>query len=165
MSVPVPSPFGGAQGADAQAPWFRSFLTFSSVFSAVGMFSQTYLGSSITLLILGSVIEVGRRSYQWLMARFRIRPLPARALARPNPDVHPEYSITARFDESDPAYEWVILFLVRHVILLLAQILTFRIDSRKCLAPLARVRRQRRELAPQVVCLAHVGRSEDQGQR
>ncbi|KAJ7121416.1 hypothetical protein C8R44DRAFT_853057 [Mycena epipterygia] len=92
----VSSPFGGAQSADANSPWLVSFLGLSSVFAAVGTFSQAYLGSSIRLLILGSVIEAGRRLCQWLMVRFRI-----------------QYSMTAQFDEGDPAYEWIVLFLTQ----------------------------------------------------
>ncbi|KAJ6475868.1 P-loop containing nucleoside triphosphate hydrolase protein [Mycena vulgaris] len=60
------------------------------------MLSQTHLGSSVKLLILGSVIETGRRLCQWFIVRFRI-----------------QYSMTAKFDEGDPAYEWMVLFLTQ----------------------------------------------------
>nr|GAT46142.1 predicted protein [Mycena chlorophos] len=85
--------------SDANAsvpPWMTSFLGLSSVFAAVGMLSGAYLGSSVKLLILGSLIETGRRVFQWLIVRLRF-----------------QYSITAQFDEGDPAYEWIVLFLTQ----------------------------------------------------
>ncbi|KAJ6534162.1 hypothetical protein B0H19DRAFT_1241383 [Mycena capillaripes] len=88
---------GDAQGAgDLQSQFFTSFLGLSSVFAAVGMVSQAYLGSSLKLLVLGSLVETGRRLFQWLIVRFRF-----------------QYSITAQFDEGDPAYEWVVLLLTQ----------------------------------------------------
>ncbi|KAJ7779739.1 P-loop containing nucleoside triphosphate hydrolase protein [Mycena metata] len=86
----------GVQGRDdtKASPWITSFLGLSSVFAAVGLLSQAHLGSSIKLLILGSIIETGRRLFQWLIVRFRF-----------------QYSMTAQFDEGDPAYEWIVLFL------------------------------------------------------
>ncbi|KAJ6596571.1 P-loop containing nucleoside triphosphate hydrolase protein [Mycena sp. CBHHK59/15] len=68
----------------------------SGIFAAVALLSQAYLGSSIKLLILGSVVETARRVCQWLIERFRI-----------------QYSVTAKFDEGDPAYEWILLFLTQ----------------------------------------------------
>ncbi|KAJ6631925.1 hypothetical protein B0H10DRAFT_1975492 [Mycena sp. CBHHK59/15] len=35
-------------------------MGLSSIFATVGLLSQAYLGSSIKLLILGSVVETGR---------------------------------------------------------------------------------------------------------
>ncbi|KAF7368375.1 hypothetical protein MVEN_00159200 [Mycena venus] len=88
---------GDAQDAgNLGSQFLSSFLGLSSVFAAVGMLSQAYLGSSIKLLILGSIIEAGRRLFQWLIERFRF-----------------QYSITAQFDEGDPAYEWIVLFLTQ----------------------------------------------------
>ncbi|KAJ6497945.1 hypothetical protein DFH09DRAFT_336850 [Mycena vulgaris] len=84
----------GTQGMGDLTPWLTSFMGLSSIFAAVGMLSQTHLGSSVKLLILGSVIETGRRLCQWFIVRFRI-----------------QYSMTAKFDEGDPAYEWMVLFL------------------------------------------------------
>ncbi|KAJ7175038.1 P-loop containing nucleoside triphosphate hydrolase protein [Mycena crocata] len=89
--------FGGAGGGDdGHSPWFTSFMALSSVFAGLGMISQAYLGSSVKLLILGSVIEMGRRLCQWLIVRLRF-----------------QYSLTAQFDEGDPAYEWILLFLTQ----------------------------------------------------
>ncbi|KAJ7500674.1 P-loop containing nucleoside triphosphate hydrolase protein [Mycena galericulata] len=91
------NPFDSPQGQASGHPlWLTSFMALSSVFAAVGMFSQAYLGSSIKLLILGSTIETGRRLCQWLIVRFRF-----------------QYSMTAQFDEGDPAYEWIVLFLTQ----------------------------------------------------
>ncbi|KIM42018.1 hypothetical protein M413DRAFT_445204 [Hebeloma cylindrosporum] len=55
----------------------------------------SYIASGGWMLILGTLLEVGRRFCQWLYERFDIF----------------QYSLTASFDEGDPAYEWIILFL------------------------------------------------------
>ncbi|KAJ7702811.1 P-loop containing nucleoside triphosphate hydrolase protein [Mycena rosella] len=90
----------GGEDIGSYSSWLTSLLTsfmgLSSVFGALGMVSQSYLGSSIKLLILGSVIETGRRLFQWLTVRLRF-----------------QYSVTAQFYEGDPAYEWMILFLTQ----------------------------------------------------
>ncbi|KAF7335785.1 hypothetical protein MVEN_02234500 [Mycena venus] len=88
----------GATGADSttQPSWMSSFIGLSSVFGALGLFSQSYLGSSLKLLVLGSLIETGRRFCWWLIERFRI-----------------QYSLTAQFNEGDPAYEWIVLFITQ----------------------------------------------------
>ncbi|CAK5271627.1 unnamed protein product [Mycena citricolor] len=52
------------------------------------------VGSSVKLLVLGSLVETGRRLFRWFLERFRI-----------------QYCTTLRFNAGDPAYEWVILFL------------------------------------------------------
>ncbi|CAK5271615.1 unnamed protein product [Mycena citricolor] len=54
------------------------------------------VGSSLKLLVLGSLVETGRRVFRWLIERFRI-----------------QYCTTLRFNAGDPAYEWVILFLTQ----------------------------------------------------
>ncbi|KAJ6570429.1 hypothetical protein B0H10DRAFT_2107909 [Mycena sp. CBHHK59/15] len=84
------------QQGGVESPWLPSFIGLSYVFAALGMVSQAYLGSSIKLLVLGLVIETGRRVFQWLTVRFRF-----------------QYSTTARFDEGDQAYEWLVLFLTQ----------------------------------------------------
>ncbi|KAJ7938062.1 hypothetical protein B0H13DRAFT_2398343 [Mycena leptocephala] len=76
--------------------WITSFMGLSTALAAFGMVSQAYLGSSIKLLILGSIIETRRRLFRWMIVRFRF-----------------QYSMTAQFHEGDPAYEWVILFLTQ----------------------------------------------------
>jgi hypothetical protein len=53
--------------------WITSFMGLSTALAAFGMVSQAYLGSSIKLLILGSIIETGRRLFQWMIVRFRFR--------------------------------------------------------------------------------------------
>ncbi|KAJ6534266.1 P-loop containing nucleoside triphosphate hydrolase protein [Mycena capillaripes] len=55
-----------------------------------------YIGSSLKLLVLGCLIETGRRLFQWLIERFRI-----------------QYSLTAQFNEGDPAYEWILFFITQ----------------------------------------------------
>ncbi|KAF8877085.1 hypothetical protein CPB84DRAFT_379184 [Gymnopilus junonius] len=61
---------------------------------------NSYLIDSLKLLLLGWIIEGGRRFLAWVMGRFK--PL--------------QYSITAQFVESDPTYEWLILFLTEEKI-------------------------------------------------
>ncbi|KAJ6454366.1 P-loop containing nucleoside triphosphate hydrolase protein [Mycena sanguinolenta] len=79
-----------------QGSWLSSFMGLSSIFAALGFFSQSYVGSSLKLLVLGSLIETGRRFCWWLIERFRI-----------------QYSLTAQFNEGDPAYEWILLFITQ----------------------------------------------------
>ncbi|KAF7360859.1 hypothetical protein MSAN_01115500 [Mycena sanguinolenta] len=76
--------------------WMASFMGLSSIFAALGFFTQSYVGSSLKLLVLGSLIETGRRFCWWLIERFRI-----------------QYSLTAQFNEGDPAYEWILLFITQ----------------------------------------------------
>ncbi|KAJ7610380.1 P-loop containing nucleoside triphosphate hydrolase protein [Roridomyces roridus] len=78
--------------------WFPSSLMgISSIFGALGLLSVgSSLGSSLKLLILGSLLELGRRLAQWLFQRFRF-----------------QYSITAQFTDGDPAYEWIVLFITQ----------------------------------------------------
>ncbi|KAJ7469843.1 P-loop containing nucleoside triphosphate hydrolase protein [Mycena galericulata] len=58
--------------------------------------SNSYVGSSVKLLLLGSLVETGRRLFRWLIERFGI-----------------QYSTTIRFTQGDPAYEWIVLFLTQ----------------------------------------------------
>ncbi|KAJ6534248.1 P-loop containing nucleoside triphosphate hydrolase protein [Mycena capillaripes] len=102
MSTPyyaTQNAFGGLAGADATgqgSSWMTSFMGLSSIFATLGLVSQSYVGSSLKLLVLGSLIETGRRFFQWLIERFRI-----------------QYSLTAQFNEGDPAYEWIVLFITQ----------------------------------------------------
>ncbi|KAJ7662552.1 P-loop containing nucleoside triphosphate hydrolase protein [Mycena polygramma] len=83
-------------GGDIQSQFFSSFVGVSTLFAALGMVSQAFLGSSLKLIVMGSIVEMGRRLFQWLVVRFRF-----------------QYSITAQLDEGDPAYEWIVLFLTQ----------------------------------------------------
>ncbi|KIK01770.1 hypothetical protein K443DRAFT_132188 [Laccaria amethystina LaAM-08-1] len=75
-----------------------NFLTQIMGFSVIAsLFSNTYAFGSVKLLVLGSIIETGRRLCRWLFERLRF-----------------QYSITAQFDEGDPSYDWIILFLTEH---------------------------------------------------
>jgi mitochondrial chaperone BCS1 len=89
---------------------FTQFFGLSSLFAA--LFSHAYLFDSAKLLILGSIIEAGRRLCQWLIERFRFREFSSCSLLRLYLHTPTEYSMTAQFDEGDPAYEWIVLFLV-----------------------------------------------------
>ncbi|KAJ6549358.1 hypothetical protein B0H10DRAFT_2242912 [Mycena sp. CBHHK59/15] len=67
-------------------------MSLSSIFTTVSLLSQAYLGSSIKLLILGSVVETGR--------------VVDRTVSIPSVE-------RSKFDEGDPAYEWILLFLTQ----------------------------------------------------
>ncbi|KAK0480449.1 P-loop containing nucleoside triphosphate hydrolase protein [Armillaria luteobubalina] len=72
-------------------------MGFSSLFGLGALFTtHSYIWDSFRLLVLGSIIETGRRLCQWLMERVRF-----------------QYSVTARFDQGDPAYEWIVHFLTQ----------------------------------------------------
>ncbi|KAJ6505739.1 P-loop containing nucleoside triphosphate hydrolase protein [Mycena vitilis] len=88
----------GLAGDDAAqgSSWMSSFMGLSSIFGALGLVSHSYVGSSLKLLVLGSLIETGRRFGRWLMERFRI-----------------QYYLTAQFNEGDPSYEWIVLFITQ----------------------------------------------------
>jgi hypothetical protein len=68
--------FGVRAGQDAvvqESSWMTSFMGLSSIFAVLGLISQSYMGSSLKLLVLGSLVEAGRRLCWWLIERFRIR--------------------------------------------------------------------------------------------
>ena len=89
------------------------FSFFASMFQ-----SNSYMVDSIRLFLLGTIIETGRRFCQWLIERFRFRQYKLLYSHDKKPRLltgsSVEYSITAQFNEGDPAYEWIILFLVCH---------------------------------------------------
>ncbi|KAJ7679552.1 hypothetical protein DFH06DRAFT_1121235 [Mycena polygramma] len=88
----------------AHAPGqLASSLGLSSLAQTLGVLSHSYVRSSLKLLVLGSIVETGRRIFRWLIERFSI-------------------------------------------------------DARQRLAPLARVHRQREQLAPQVGGARGLGR-------
>ncbi|KAF8892728.1 P-loop containing nucleoside triphosphate hydrolase protein [Mucidula mucida] len=57
---------------------------------------QSYIGNSAKLLVLGTLVEMGRRLCFWFMERVRF-----------------QYSMTARFNEGDPSYEWIVHFITQ----------------------------------------------------
>lgn len=88
---------------------FNSIMGFSFIASLA---TNPYIWDSARLLILGTLIETGRRLCYWLMERFKIRELTSLvSLFQQLTAV--EYCITAQFTEGDQSYEWVLLFLVR----------------------------------------------------
>lgn len=54
--------------------------------------------------------------------------------------------MTAHFDKGDPAYEWILHFLVRVPLLVLILIVTYRTDPRKGLDSVKRLSCQREKL-------------------
>ncbi|KAJ3851015.1 P-loop containing nucleoside triphosphate hydrolase protein [Lentinula lateritia] len=76
-------------------PNLRSRLSQSNgIASLLSFLSKAYIVDSAKLMVIGSIVEAGRRLCQWLFVRFRI-----------------QYSITAQFNQGDPAYEWILHFL------------------------------------------------------
>ncbi|KAJ8518236.1 hypothetical protein ONZ45_g4674 [Pleurotus djamor] len=73
---------------------FMQMFGLSSLVAATGLGGNSQLTDSWKVLILGGLIETGRRLFSWVFERFSLK-----------------YSMTARFAEGDPAYEWIILFL------------------------------------------------------
>lgn len=55
------------------APNFLTRIMGFSVFAS--LFSNTYAFGSVQLLVLGSIVETGRRLCQWLYERLRFREL------------------------------------------------------------------------------------------
>ncbi|KAF7332957.1 hypothetical protein MVEN_02401600 [Mycena venus] len=85
----------GPSGSSTQAPGHvASSVGLSSFRDILGVLSHSYVGSSLKLLVLGSIVETGRRLFMWLIERFAIK-----------------YCTTIRFLQGDPAYEWIVLFL------------------------------------------------------
>ncbi|KAJ6476495.1 hypothetical protein C8R47DRAFT_659965 [Mycena vitilis] len=92
---------GGHVESAAQPPahgpgHLASSLGLSSLAQTLGVLSHSYVGSSLKLLVLGSIVETGRRLFRWLIERFGI-----------------QYCTTMRFSQGDPAYEWIVLFLTQ----------------------------------------------------
>lgn len=80
---------------------------------------QSVGGNSLKLIMLGMLLEFGRRFVQWVVERFRLRMFMCifSLVYIEEVDqcvmVYLEYSITAEFSEGDPAYDWIINFIVR----------------------------------------------------
>ncbi|KAJ3730831.1 P-loop containing nucleoside triphosphate hydrolase protein [Lentinula raphanica] len=72
----------------------KSLSQSNGVAHLISFLSKSYFKDSAKLLILGSLVEAGRRLCQWFLERFRI-----------------QYSISAEFHQGDPAYEWILHFL------------------------------------------------------
>ena len=68
------APSHGGGGSSLWGDWsimsFTRIMGFSFIAS---LFSKSYMVDSAKLLILGSLIETGRRLFQWLIERFRFR--------------------------------------------------------------------------------------------
>ncbi|PFH50191.1 hypothetical protein AMATHDRAFT_61519 [Amanita thiersii Skay4041] len=104
------NPFpAGSNGFGSQSSFSAHSLGLDLANSATRALGFSFLASFLTgrsldsnvvegmkLFVVGSVVEAGRRFCQWLYERFSLR-----------------YSITAQFDEGDPAYEWLVNFLTQ----------------------------------------------------
>ncbi|EAU87758.2 mitochondrial chaperone BCS1 [Coprinopsis cinerea okayama7 len=71
--------------------WAQRILGASALSS---LFSGSPMFNTVALLVLGTLLEAGRRTGDWLMERFRIR-----------------FHISAEFRDGDPTYDWIFLFL------------------------------------------------------
>ncbi|KAF9528853.1 hypothetical protein CPB83DRAFT_853845 [Crepidotus variabilis] len=87
----VPALGGGAGGIGSI---FGGGNTATDATAQGGNNPYSYLWNSASLFVLGLIIETGRRLCQWLIERVRF-----------------QYTITAQFNQGDPTYEWLILFL------------------------------------------------------
>ncbi|TFK34722.1 P-loop containing nucleoside triphosphate hydrolase protein [Crucibulum laeve] len=65
----------------------------------VSFLLQPQFQSSIKLLVFGAVVQAGGKFYTWLVHRIKFK-----------------YYITAQFDQGNPAYEWIVLFLTEEKI-------------------------------------------------
>ncbi|KAJ3867154.1 P-loop containing nucleoside triphosphate hydrolase protein [Lentinula novae-zelandiae] len=75
--------------------WLNLWSRLSNgIASLLSFLSKAYIVDSAKLMVIGLIVEASRRLCQWLFVRFRIR-----------------YSITAQFNQGDPAYEWILHFL------------------------------------------------------
>lgn len=83
-------------------------------FKALGHWSigNTHLSNAAKLLILSPVLELARRGFMWVMERFRLSTLSLSFCVSGSGQYIPEYSISARFLQGDPAFEWLTLFMV-----------------------------------------------------
>ncbi|EIN08798.1 P-loop containing nucleoside triphosphate hydrolase protein [Punctularia strigosozonata HHB-11173 SS5] len=85
-------------GIPQRSPGLDILSTFSGstgVWSLLAkLFNRKNIWESAKLLLVGSIIESGRRLYQWLSAR-----------------LHLHYGVSASFKQGDPAYDWLMLFL------------------------------------------------------
>ncbi|RDB27534.1 putative mitochondrial chaperone BCS1-A [Hypsizygus marmoreus] len=90
MEYPFPAQKTDSSGND----W--SFMRLMGMSFIASLLQNQHLVDSAKLLVLGTLIETGRRLCKWLMERFQL-----------------QYCITAQFDEGDPAYEWIVLFLTQ----------------------------------------------------
>ncbi|KAG6852907.1 hypothetical protein C0991_008250 [Blastosporella zonata] len=85
-----------ASGSSSPTNLFGSFSSIMGLSFVASLATNPYIWDSARLLVLGTLIETGRRLCQWLMERFKI-----------------QYCITAQFSEGDPSYEWIVLFLTQ----------------------------------------------------
>lgn len=82
------SPF--LEAAQKSAPWLIGWLSF-----LLPMLNSPYVQESLRFFFLGSVLETGRRIFQWTLDRFTSG-----------------FFVTAHFNQGDWAYDWLNEFLV-----------------------------------------------------
>ncbi|KAF5353254.1 hypothetical protein D9756_007929 [Leucocoprinus leucothites] len=112
---------GAGAGATASGGGMFDFSSSITRIFGLSMFASFFTGdgsglggNSMKLIVLGMLVEFGRRFVQWVIERFRLREwfyclMDFFGLTRV---YNPEYSITAEFNEGDPAYDWIINFIV-----------------------------------------------------
>ncbi|KAG8880586.1 hypothetical protein FRB97_000681 [Tulasnella sp. 331] len=77
------------EAAQKSAPWLFSWLSF-----LLPMLNSPYVQDSLRFFFLGSVLETGRRLFQWTLDRFTSG-----------------FFVTAHFNQGDWAYDWLNEFL------------------------------------------------------
>lgn len=94
---------GAGAGATASGGGMFDFSSSITRIFGLSMFASFFTGdgsglggNSMKLIVLGMLVEFGRRFVQWVIERFRL-----------------QYSITAEFNEGDPAYDWIINFITQ----------------------------------------------------
>lgn len=65
------------------------------LFGTKGEVSNSYLFEALKWYILGYLVDLARRAWVWAQGAMKVK-----------------YSMTATFSSPDPAYEWIMLFLV-----------------------------------------------------
>jgi mitochondrial chaperone BCS1 len=112
-SSPISTGLMRIMGVSVFASLFQQIATGFHNGGVTGGGGGNYVFDTARIFILGALIEGGRRFFQWLIERVRFRESNLRSASNAatyRDDI--EYSITATFTEGDPAYEWVVLFLV-----------------------------------------------------
>ncbi|KAF4581280.1 hypothetical protein EYR40_002866 [Pleurotus pulmonarius] len=95
----LPSPVTAGSAVNGLLANSVTFLGLGSMLKSVfpslaGKFSASQISNTIKLFLLGSTVELGRRSWEWIYTRFR-----------------PKLYISATFLDGDPVHEWIMIFL------------------------------------------------------
>jgi len=111
-------PFYG--GANTAMPWLSVLdwvaAFFGISFNFAAFTSNPFVYDSLKLIMLGSIIETGRRLFRWILSLMTFREFSSVWLELGADPYATGYSVTGEFRSGDPTYEWLISYLVRPVI-------------------------------------------------